>query len=174
MRTVRVAWTPISEDEWPLDAVEIKGTPAQYSVALGRRPVNQFLIDAALNFRNHNGRGFQPPRPRNRVSKITILPRRLTVLHDIHRGEGARETKPVKNSLDANARKVNLRAALRFRGEIENGVDMAGSQLFAAASQFGKNPPHQASRQSHGWRRKGCRLACRSLARGKQQGQWRQ
>ena len=42
-----------------MDTIEIKGTPAPYSVALGRRPVNHFQVDPAVNFRNHNARGIQ-------------------------------------------------------------------------------------------------------------------
>src|ERR1700722_20394471 len=80
LRAVRVAWTPISEDQWPLDTIKIKGTPAHYSVALGRRPVNYFQIEAAANFCNHNGSGFPAAGLRNAVGKITIFARRFGIL----------------------------------------------------------------------------------------------
>src|ERR1700693_4723051 len=118
MWAIGVAGTPIPKDQWPMDTVEIKGTPSHYSVALGRRPVNHFQIEPAVNFRNHNGSGFQAPWPRNGVSKIVISARRFTVLRGILHGENIRETKPVKNSFDTNPWKVNPRAALRFRGQI--------------------------------------------------------
>src|SRR5580700_5130279 len=145
MRAVGVASTPIPDDQWPLDAIEIKGTPSHYSVALGRRPVNHFQIEAAVNFRNNNGSGFQAPQPRNAVSKIAIRARRSTVLRGAQCRENTRETKPVKNSFDTNSREVNPRAALRFCGQVHHGVDMPRSQLLSAASKFGKNPPHQAA-----------------------------
>jgi hypothetical protein len=95
-----------------LDTVEIEGTPAHYSVARGRRPVNHFQIEPAVNFRNNNGSGFQAPWPRNGVSKIAISAHRFTVLRGIQHSENTRETEPVKNSFNANSGEVNPRAAL--------------------------------------------------------------
>jgi hypothetical protein len=63
MWAIRVAGMPIPKNQWPLDTVEIKGTPSHYSVALGRRPVNHFQIEPAVNFRNNNGSGFPAPWP---------------------------------------------------------------------------------------------------------------
>jgi len=136
---------PIPKDQWPSDTVEIKSTPAHYSVALGRRPVNHFQIEPAVNFRNNNGSGFQATWPRNGVSKIAISARFFDVLRGIQRCGNIRETKPVKNSLDANSWEINPRAALRIRGQIHHAIDMPRSQLLAAASDFGKNPPYQAA-----------------------------
>ncbi len=144
MWAIGVARTPVPKDQWPLDTVEIEGTPAHYSVALGRRPVNHFQIEPAVNFRNNNGSGFQAPWPRNGISKIAISARRFTVLLTIQCNKSTGETKPVKNSFDTNPREVNPRAALRFRGQIDHAIDMPRSQLLTAASEFGKNPPYQA------------------------------
>ena len=174
VRTVGVARTPISEDQWPLDAVEIKGTPTHYSVALARRPVNHFQIDAAVNFRNNNGSGFQWSWPRNGVSKIAISARHCAVLRGIRRCENTRETEPVKNSLDTNPRQVNLRAALRFCGQINHEVDVPRSQLLAAASELGKNPTYQAPGKSHCWNRRRCGIATGDAVRGNYESQWRQ
>jgi hypothetical protein len=149
MWAIGVARTPIPKDQWPLETVEIEGTPAHYSVARGRRPVNHFQIEPAVNFRNNNGRGFQAPWPRNGVSKIVISARRFSVLRGIQRSENIRETKPFKNSFDTNAWEINPRAALRFRGQIDHAIDMPRSQLLAAASEFSKNPPHEAPGESH-------------------------
>src|ERR1700674_5896254 len=102
MWAIGVAGTPIPKDQWPLDTVEIKGAPTHYSVARGRRPVNHFQIEPAVNFRNNNGSGFQPPWPRNGVSKIAISAGRFTNLRGIRRCGNICEKKPVKNSFDAN------------------------------------------------------------------------
>ena len=51
---------------------------------------------------------------------------------------------------------------------------MPRSQLFAAASEFGKNPPYQAASEGHGWGGRWCRLTSRAMVRGKQRRQWRQ
>jgi hypothetical protein len=144
MWAIGVPRAPIPKDQRPSDAIEIKGTPAHYSVAPGRRPVNHFQIDPAVNFRNNNGSGFQAPRLRNGVGKIAILAHRFNVLLGFRRSESICKTKPVKNSFDANPREVNPRAALRSRGQINHAIDMPRSQPLAAASEFGKNPPHQA------------------------------
>ena len=85
-----------------MNAIEIKSTPAHYSVALGRRPVNHFQTEAAANFRNNNGSGFQAPWPRNAISKIAISARRFIVLRDIQPSESIRETKPIENAFHAN------------------------------------------------------------------------
>ena len=87
MWAIGVAGTPIPEDQWPSDTIEIKGTPAHYSVALGRRPVNYFQIEAPANFRNHNGSGFAAAGLRNAVGKITIFACRFTILCCIARVE---------------------------------------------------------------------------------------
>ena len=145
MWSIGVPRTPVPKDQRPLDTVEIEGTPAHYSVARGRRPVNHFQIEPAVNFRNNNGSAFQAPWPRNGVRKIAILARRFTVLRGIGRSGNTRETKPVKNSFDTNTWKVNPRAALRFRGQINHAIDVPRSQLLAAASEFSKNPPRQAT-----------------------------
>ena len=174
MWAIGVARTPIPKDQWPLDAVEIKSTPAHYSVARGRRPVNHFQIEAAVNFRNNNGSGFQTARPQNRISKIAIFSRFFAVLGRILCCGNIRETEPVKNSLDANSRKINPRAALRFRGQIDHAIDMPRSQLLAAAPEFGKNPPYQAPGKGHRWSRSGCGIATGDAVRGNHESQWRQ
>ena len=174
MWAIGVAGTPIPKDQWPMDTVEIKGTPSHYSVALGRRPVNHFQIEPAVNFRNNNGGGFHACRPRNSVCKIAILARVFAVLQRIQRRRNIRETKPVKNSLDANSGQIDLRAALRFRGQIHNAIDMPRSQLLAAASEIRKNPAHQAASQSHGWRNDWRDRSRCGAAHGAQLRQWRQ
>ena len=141
--------TPIPKDHWPLDTVEIEGTPAHYSVAPSRRPVNHFQIEPAMNFRNNNGSGFQTLWPRNGISKIAILARRFTALWGIGHSKNIREIKPVKNSLNTNSGEIDPRAALRFRGQINHAINMPRSQLLAAASEFSKNPPHEAPGESH-------------------------
>src|SRR5271169_4734394 len=98
MRAVGVTRSPIPEDQGPLDAIEIKGTPTHYSVALGWRPVNHFQIEPAVNFRNNNGSGFQAPWSRKGVSKIAIWISFLAVSRGTESAKNTRETKPVKNS----------------------------------------------------------------------------
>src|ERR1700693_583474 len=120
MWAIGVAGTPIPKDQWPMDTVEIKSTPSHYSVALDRRPVNHFQIEPAVNFRNNNGSGFHACWPRKGVCKIAILWRPFGVVRGIQRRRNIRETKPVKNSLDANSGQIDLRAALRFCGQIHN------------------------------------------------------
>ena len=139
---------PIPKDQRPSNTVEIKSTPSHYSVARGRRPVNHFQIEPAVNFRNNNGSGFHACGPRKGVCKIAILARAFGIARIIHRRRNIRETKPVKNSLDANSRQIDPRAALRFCGQIHNAVDVPRSQLLAAASEFGKNPAHQTAGQA--------------------------
>src|SRR5271169_6862338 len=107
MWAIGVSRTPVPKNQWPLDAVEVEGTPALYSVARGRRPVNHFQIEPAVNFRNNNGSGFQSPEPRNGVRKIAIWPRRFPALRGNLRSEYACETKPVKNSFHADTRQVD-------------------------------------------------------------------
>jgi hypothetical protein len=138
-----------------LDAVEVKGTPAHYSVALGRRPVNLFQIEPAVNFRNYNGRGLQAPGPQNRICKITILAHFSGAWRGLRRGGNIRKTKPVENSFDADPGEINPGAALRLNGQIEDGIHMARSQLLAAASEFSKDAPNKpaSERQSRGRKR---------------------
>src|SRR5579863_10433637 len=171
MRTIGVAGTPISKDQWPLDAIEVKGTPALYSVARGHRPVNPFQIEAAMNFRNDNGRGFLVRGPRNRIGKMTILPRHFAVVRGIQRSGNSRKTKSVENSFDANPREIDPCAALRLRGQIDYGVDMPRSQLLAAASEFSKNAPRQPSSECHGGGRDRRVVVFRSPVLGNQQRQ---
>ena len=144
MWAIGVAGTPIPQDQWPLDTVEIQGTPAHYSVAPGWGPVNHFQIEAAVNFRNNNGSQFHALWPRYGVSKIAILARFIAVLRGIQSRENARETQPVKYSFDTNSGEIDPRAALRSCGQINYVIDMPRSQLLAAPSEFCKNPPHQA------------------------------
>jgi hypothetical protein len=107
-----------------LDAVEVKGTPAQYSVALRRRPVNHFQIEPAVNFRNYNGRGFRVSWSQNRVREIAISARLNADIRRIQCRRDTCETQPVKNSFDTNPREIDLRAALRLNGQVNHGVDM--------------------------------------------------
>ena len=115
---------PISKDQRPLDAVEIKGTPALYSVALGRRPVNHFQIEPAVNFRNDNGRGLRTSWSQNRVRKIAISAHFIAAFRATLRCQNTCETKPVKNSFDTSPREINPRAALRLNGQVNYRVDM--------------------------------------------------
>src|SRR5580700_4725633 len=101
MWAIGVSGTPISKDQWPMDTIEIKGTPAEYSVALGRRPVNHFQVDPAVNFRNHNACRIATLRPRNGVSKIEFFPVFIAASRGVSRDGNFGEPKPVKNSLDA-------------------------------------------------------------------------
>ena len=103
MRAVGVTRSPIPEDQWPLDTVEIKGTPIHYSVALGRRPVNHFQVEAALNFRNNNGSGFPSPRLRNTVGEIAVSACCFPFSRGIRSRGNASEAKPVKNSFDKDS-----------------------------------------------------------------------
>ena len=170
---------PIPKDQWPMDTIEIKSTPSHYSVARGRRPVNHFQIEPAVNFRNNNGSGFHACRPRKGVCKIAILPRAFGIARRIQRRGNICESKPVKNSLDANSRQIDPRTALRFSGQIHNAVDMPRSQLLAAASEFGKNPANQAASQSHRrrsewWDGRRCELLPCAVVCGDQLRPWRQ
>src|SRR5260221_5924492 len=122
MWAIGVTRTPIPKDQRPLNTVEIKGTPAHYSVALGRRPVNHFQIEPTVNFRNNNGGGFLATRLRDGVCKIVILACFFPVSRGIRQSENTLETKPVKNSFDADPGQVNPRAAFRFRGQINHGI----------------------------------------------------
>src|ERR1700752_677025 len=153
MRAVGVARTPVPQDQWPAHTVKIKGTPPRYSVALDRRPVNQFQVEPTLNFGNDNRRGLGGTWWRNRVRETAILERLLAGSFG-----GVREHEPVENSLDANSGELNSRAALRFRGEVKDGTNMASGQLLAAASEVRKDPPYEAARGAHRRRRGGSRL----------------
>ena len=104
MWAIGVAGTPIPKDQWPLDTVEIKGTPAHYSVALGRRPVNHFQIEPAVNFRNNNGSGFQALQAAKRCKQNRNFGATFSPSCAVSSAaRNIRETKPVKNSLDANS-----------------------------------------------------------------------
>src|SRR5579872_1548038 len=139
MWAIGVSGTPISKDQWPVDTIEIKGTPAHYSVALGCGPVNHFQVDPALNFPNHNAGRIAVFRARNGVRKVESLPDFAAVPRGILRRGNISEPQPVKNSLDTDSRKIVSGPALRFRSQIDHAVDVARSQLLAAAVQFSKN-----------------------------------
>src|ERR1700752_815420 len=106
MRAVGVARTPVPQDQWPAHTVKIKGTPPRYSVALDRRPVNQFQVEPALNFGNDNRRGLGGTWWRNRVREIELRGGFLA-----RSSGGVRKHEPVENSLDANSGELNSRAA---------------------------------------------------------------
>ena len=88
-----------------MDTIEIKGTPAHYSVARGRRPVNHFQIEPAVNFRNNNGSGFQtlPAAKRCTQNRDFAACFRRLAQNPTHAATFVK-AKPVKNSLDANSR----------------------------------------------------------------------
>jgi hypothetical protein len=60
-----------------MNLVKIQGTPVKYSVAPGRRPVNPFQIEAAVNFRNNNGRRLQRLGARNSVGEVIARARTI-------------------------------------------------------------------------------------------------
>src|SRR5258706_15493296 len=57
----------------------------------------------------------------------------------------ARKHQPVEPSLHEHARKLDPRATLRFRGQMEYILDMTRGQLLTTSTQLKNNSPHESS-----------------------------
>src|SRR3977135_1617875 len=70
VRTIRITRTPVPENQWPAEPVEVECVPPCCSFARHRRPVNDFQGEPAVNFRDNNTRGFRRARGSNRVFEL--------------------------------------------------------------------------------------------------------
>src|ERR1700685_1488747 len=106
MWAIGVARTPIPKNQWPVNTVEVEGTPTHHSVALGRWPVNHFQTEAAVNFRNHNGNRVPAVGAQNGVRKIAIFLGFSTTIPARSFCQNFCECKAIKNSFHANSGQI--------------------------------------------------------------------